>query len=321
VSWMQRLPGLRRHFRKYFALYPLAVEGFDLSSYDLVVSSSCAFGKGARAAPDAVHVCYCHTPMRFAWDYEAYIAREAVGRIARSLLPPLIRLMRQWDVRTSAGPHAYVANSTTVARRIRSHYGRDATVIPPPVDVSRFALAARTEPYYLVVSRLQAYKRIDLAVKAFTQLGLPLRIVGDGPDRAALERLAGPNVRFLGRVSDRDVARMMAECQALVSPGLEDFGIASVEVNAAGRPVLAFRGGGALDIVVERLNGLTFAEATAEALVAAVEQHRHLRWDGRAIRKHADQFDVTVFRRRLLDFIGEIPGVSHEVRAVARTAS
>ncbi len=321
VSWMQRLPGLRRHFRKYFALYPLAVEGFDLSSYDLVLSSSCAFGKGARAAPHAVHVCYCHTPMRFAWDYEAYIAREAVGRIARSLLPPLIRYMRQWDVRTSARPHAYVANSTTVARRIRRHYGRDATVIPPPVDVRRFSLAARTEPYYLVVSRLQAYKRIDLAVEAFTQLGLPLRIVGDGPDRPALERRAGPSVSFLGRVSDREVARMMAECQALVTPGLEDFGIASVEVNAAGRPVLAFRGGGALDIVVERLNGLTFAEATAEALAAAVEQHRHLRWDARAIREHAEGFDVTVFRRRMLDFIGDIPGVSLDVRAPSRAAS
>jgi glycosyltransferase involved in cell wall biosynthesis len=321
VSWMQRLPGLQRHFRKYFALYPLAVEGFDLSSYDLVLSSSCAFGKGARVAPHAVHVCYCHTPMRFVWDYEAYIAREGLGIGARSLLPPLIRLMRWWDVRTSARPHAFVANSTTVADRIRRYYGREASVIPPPVDVSRFAVGSRTEPYYLVVSRLQAYKRIDLAVQAFTRLGLPLRIVGDGPDRAALEHLAGPNVEFLGRVSDREVARMMAECQALVTPGLEDFGIAAVEANASGRPVLAFRGGGALDIVLERLNGLTFAEPSADALVAAVEQHRRLRWDPRAIREYAERFDVGVFRRRLLEFIGDVAGVPLDVSVAGRGAS
>jgi glycosyltransferase involved in cell wall biosynthesis len=315
VSWMQHLPGLRRHFRKYFALYPLAVEGFDLSSYDLVVSSSCAFGKGARAAAHAVHVCYCHTPMRFVWDYEAYIAREGLGVAARRLLPPLIRLMRRWDLRTAAHPHAYVANSTTVADRIRRHYGRDATVISPPVEVSRFSVGTRPEPYYLVVSRLQAYKRIDIAVEAFTRLGLPLRIVGDGPDRPALERGAGPNVDFLGRVPDRDVTRMMAECQALVTPGLEDFGIAAVEANASGRPVLAFRGGGALDIIIERLNGLTFAEQSADALVEAVAQHRRLRWDSRAIREIAERFDVGVFRRRMLDFIADVVGVPLDLKA------
>jgi glycosyltransferase involved in cell wall biosynthesis len=315
VSWMQRLPGLRRHFRKYFALYPVAVEGFDLSSYDLVVSSSCAFGKGARAAPHAVHVCYCHTPMRFVWEYDAYIAREGLGLAARTLLPPLIRRMRRWDLRTSARPGAYVANSTTVAGRIRTYYGRHAAVIPPPVEVSRFSVGRRQEPYYLVVSRLQAYKRIDIAVEAFTRLGLPLRIVGDGPDRPALERIAGPNVAFLGRVPDHQVAGMMTECQALVTPGLEDFGIASVEANASGRPVLAFGGGGALDIVIEGLTGITFAEQSPDALVAAVEQHRRVRWDVRAIREHAERFDVAVFRRRMLDFIAGVAGVPLPARA------
>jgi glycosyltransferase involved in cell wall biosynthesis len=308
VSWMQRLPGLRRHFRKYFVLYPLAVEGFDLSAYDLVVSSSCAFGKGARAAAHALHVCYCHTPMRFAWDYEAYVAREGLGRATRRVLPPLIRLMRRWDLRTAGRPHAYAANSTTVAGRIRRHYGREATVIPPPVDVSRFAPGQRLAPYYLIVSRLQAYKRIDVAVEAFTRLGLPLRIVGDGPDRAALERLAGPEVSFVGRVPDRQVTRMMAECQALVIPGLEDFGIAAIEANAAGRPVLAFAGGGALDTVIDGVTGLTFPEQNAEALGAAVERHRQVRWQPRAIRAHAEGFDVAVFRRRMLDFIGSLAG-------------
>jgi glycosyltransferase involved in cell wall biosynthesis len=303
VSWMQRLPGLRRHFRKYFLLYPLAVEGFDLSPYDLVVSSSCAFGKGARSTPHSVHVCYCHTPMRFVWDYDAYIRRERLNLAARMVLPPLIRWMRRWDVRTATRPQAYVANSTTVAQRIRTYYGRDALVIPPPVEARRFSIAERLEPYYVVVSRLQAYKRIDLAVDAFTRLGLPLRIVGDGPARPALERMAGPNITFLGRLPDRDVARTMAECQALVMPGLEDFGIAPLEANASGRPVLAFRGGGALDTVIEGVTGITFATQTADSVAAAVQEYRHRRWDAHAIRAHAEHYDVGVFRRRMHTFI------------------
>jgi glycosyltransferase involved in cell wall biosynthesis len=316
VSWMQRLPGLQRHFRKYFLLYPLAVEGFDLSPYDLVLSSSCAFGKGARTAPGSLHVCYCHTPMRFVWDYEAYIRRERLNLAARVVLPPLIRLMRRWDLRTATRPHAYVANSATVARRIRTYYQRDALVIPPPVEARRFSVADRLEPYYLVVSRLQAYKRIDLAVDAFTRLGLALRVVGDGPARPALERMAGPNVAFLGRLPDRDVARAMAECQALVMPGLEDFGIALLEANAAGRPVLAFRGGGALDTVIEGVTGLTFAEQTADSLAAAVEEHRRRRWDAHALRAHAERYDVAVFRRRMHDFIDSLVAPPPVARAL-----
>jgi glycosyltransferase involved in cell wall biosynthesis len=310
VSWMQRLPGLRRHFRKYFFLYPWAVEGFDLADYDLVLSSSCAFGKGAKTAPAAVHVCYCHTPMRFVWDYDAYIRRENLGVVARVVLPALIKQMRRWDLRTASRPHAYVANSTTVAKRIRTYYGRDASVIAPPVDVGRFSVAARVEPYYLVVARLQTYKRIDLAVEAFTRLGLPLRIIGDGPDRATLQRMAGSNITFLGRVPDRDVARMMGECQALVMPGLEDFGIVPLEANASGRPVIVFRGGGALDTVLEGITGLTFPHPTADSLVEAIEQHRRARWDTRAIRDHAERYDIDVFRRRMFDFIGSVVGAT-----------
>jgi glycosyltransferase involved in cell wall biosynthesis len=303
VSWMQRLPGLRRHFRKYFLLYPLAVERFDLTAYDLVVSSSCAFGKGARSAAHALHVCYCHTPMRFVWDYDAYVHRERLGRLARLVLPAPIRFMRRWDLRTANRPHAYAANSTAVAQRIRRHYGRDARVIPPPVDVRRFSMARQQAPYYLVVSRLQPYKRIDIAVEAFTRLGVPLRIIGDGPARAALEATAGSNVRFLGRLPDADVARMMAECQALVMPGAEDFGIALLEANASGRPVLAFRAGGALDTVVDGVTGITFSEPSVDALAAAVERHRRVRWDPHAIRHHAERYDIDVFRRRMSAFI------------------
>jgi glycosyltransferase involved in cell wall biosynthesis len=279
------------------------VESFDLSSFDLVLSSSCAFGKGARSAAGATHLCYCHTPMRFVWDYDAYVARERIGVAARTILPVLIRRMRRWDLSTAHRPHAYVANSTAVAGRIARHYGRDAAVIPPPVDIQRFRPGRRAEPYYLVVSRLQAYKRLDLAVQAFTRLGLPLHVVGDGPQRRALEAMAGPTITFFGRLSDADVARMMAGCQALVMPGLEDFGIAPLEANAAGRPVIAFRGGGSLDTVVEGVTGLTFAERTADSLAAAVEAHRHVRWDSGQIRRHAEGYDIPVFRRRMTQFI------------------
>jgi glycosyltransferase involved in cell wall biosynthesis len=304
------LPGLRRHFRKYFLLYPLAVERFDLSTYDVVVSSSCAFGKGARSAAHAVHVCYCHTPMRFVWDYEAYVRRERIGRLARLVLRVPIRWMRRWDLSTADRPDAYAANSTAVAGRIRTYYGRQAHVIPPPVDVHRFSIGDTQAPYYLVVSRLQAYKRIDIAVEAFTRLHVPLCIVGDGPAREALEAIAGPTVTFLGRLPDTDVARMMAECQALVMPGAEDFGIAPLEANASGRPVLAFRAGGALDTIVDGVTGLTFAEQTPEALAASVERHQRVRWDPHAIRHHAERYDVTVFRRRMAAFIEDVISAS-----------
>jgi glycosyltransferase involved in cell wall biosynthesis len=299
VSWMQRLPGLRQHFRKYFPLYPLAVEGFDLSGYDVVLSSSCAFGHGARAPAGAVHVCYCHTPARFVWDYENYVRRERIGGLGRRLLPRLVGRMRRWDLRAAQRPHHYVANSTAVADRIRRHYRRDSVVIPPPVEVSRFSASREVEDYYVALARLVPYRRIDLAVEAFNRLDLPLRVVGDGPARAVLERMAGPNVRFLGRRSDAEVSQLLARAQALVVPGAEDFGISLVEANAAGRPVVALRAGGALDTVAEGITGVTFSEQTAEALADAVRRQRRISWDPRGIRRHAEQYDVPVFQRRM----------------------
>ncbi len=315
VSWMQRLPGLKRHFRKYFLLFPLAVEGFDLSGYDLVLSSSCAFGKGARTRGDATHVCYCHTPARFVWDYENYVRRERLGNLSRTALPPLIRMMRHWDLRTASRPDRYVANSHAVAGRIRDCYRRPSTVIPPPIKFSRFRPAEATEPYFLVVSRLVPYKRIDLAVAAFNRLGLPLRIVGDGPDRPALERQAGANVAFLGRASDREVERMLGECRALVFPGREDFGLTPLEANASGRPVVAFRGGGTLDTVIDGVTGLFFDEQHPESLMEAVGRLDAVAWDREVLRGHAARFDVEVFRERMFGVIAETAGVPREVLA------
>ncbi len=312
VSWMQRLPGLSRHFRKYFLFYPLAIEGFDLSRFDLVLSSSCAFGKGAKARQDALHLCYCHTPARFVWDYEGYVRRANLGAVSRLALPPLIRIMKDWDLRTADRPDIYLANSTTVAGRIRDSYRRDSLVVPPPVHCRRFHPAARLEPYFLVVSRLLPYKRIDLAVEAFNRCGLPLRVLGDGPDRKALERAAGPNVTFLGQGSDADVERMLGECQALIFPGLEDFGLTPLEANASGRPVVAFRGGGALDTVVDGETGVLFDEQDPESLLAGVERCRSMRWDGELLRQHALRFDLPVFRERVFAVLSEATGLSRE---------
>ncbi len=308
ASWMQRLPGLKHHYRKYFLLYPLAIEGFDLTEYDLVLSSSCAFGKGARARPDAFHVCYCHTPARFVWDYENYVRRERLGLASRFFLPPLVRIMKDWDLKTATRPDLYLANSNTVAARIRDYYGRQATVVGGPVNCRRFHAAARLEPYFLVVSRLVPYKRIDLAVEAFNRLGLPLRIIGDGPDRAVLERSAGPNIHFLGQAADSEVERMLGECQALVFPGIEDYGLAPLEANASGRPVVAFRGGGTLDTVVDGETGLLFEEQTPESVMEAVERSAIVRWDSDALRRHAWRFDVSAFRERLFGILAEVTG-------------
>jgi len=307
TSWMQRLPGVRRHFRKYLPLYPRAIESLDLSAYDLVISSSSAWAKGAVVRPDAVHVCYCHTPMRFAWDYDRYVARERFGRLTRLALPPLIGRLRAWDERTASRPDVIVANSTAIAARVARCWGRDAEVVFPPVDVARPSAQAdpvRRGDFYLVVSRLAPYKRVDLAVEAFTRTGWRLVVVGDGPDRAALERIAGPTVRFMGRLDDGAVSRLYAACRGVIFPGEEDFGIVPLEANAAGRPVVAYRAGGALDTVVDGRTGVFFDATTPDSLAAAVERCDETPWDAAALRSHAARFGEEAFAARLEGVIG-----------------
>jgi len=319
TSWMQFLPGLKRHFRHYFLFYPFAVESVDLSRYDLIVSSCFGYAKGVRKPPGAVHVCYCHTPMRWVWRYEDYSARADFGRIARTLLPMLLAVLKRWDLRASRQPDYFVANSQVVAERIKKFYGRESIVIPPPIDVSRFQneTTGISEDYYLILSRLVPYKRIDLAVKACAQLNRRLFIIGDGPDRARLECLAGPQVQFLGRQSDEAVARYAARCRALIFPGEEDFGMTPLEVNAAGRPVIAFRGGGALETVVEGVTGVFFSEPTSSSLAQAIQDFELCTWDPARLREHAARFDRTVFAARLLEFLRAVaPGVELEANAV-----
>jgi len=309
ASWMQKLPGWKNHFKKFLLLYPKAIESFDLRGYNLVISSSSAFAKGAIKGQNAVHVCYCYTPMRFVWDYENYIEKERLSFVYRGILPLAIDRLRKWDVSTSSRPDRYIAISSVVQSRIRRVYGREAEIIFPPVEVHKFHQNEHPDNFFLIVSRLAAYKRIDLAIRAFNILGLPLKIIGSGPALKSLQSLAAPNVHFLGRIGDKELADYYANCKALVFPGVEDFGIAPLEANAAGRPVIAFQGGGALDTVLPGINGLFFTEPSAESLAEAVRAFESGRFNFQPekIREHALRFDKAIFVNEFSTFLNGLP--------------
>jgi glycosyltransferase involved in cell wall biosynthesis len=314
TSFMQRLPGVLRHHQPYLPVYPFAFEFMDLREYDLVISSSFAFAKGVLTRPDALHICYCHTPMRWAWRYEDYVEREQLGRFARALLPPIITWLRHWDYVTSSRVDYYIANSPTVAARIAKFYRREAAVIPPPTETSRYSVAPTHDDYFLIVSRLIPYKRIDLAVEAFTRLGLPLRIIGSGRNEKQLKRLAGKNIKFLGQLPDAAVRDHMARCRALIFPGEEDFGMTPVEAQASGRPVIAYGAGGALSSVIEGETGAFFREQTVESLIEAVQNFRDDQFDPQRIRRHAEEFDTQRFKDRVSHFV-EAKVASHPILA------
>lgn len=308
TSWMQRLPGLKKHFRKYVMLYPSAIESLDLSRFDLVISSSSAFAKGVITRPGTVHICYCHTPMRFGWNAEGYAEREEWSPLVRTVLPVVTERLRQWDLKTAHRPSVYLANSSVVAERIQRNYSRSSRVVFPPVELDRVRMTGEQGEYFLVVSRLVPYKRIDLAVQTFTHLGKPLMVVGDGPARSALERIAGPSVKFLGRLPDAEVARHFATCKGVIFPGEEDFGIVPLEANAAGKPVIAFQAGGALDTVVNGQTGVFFKQQTPESLGQAVLECEAKVWKPGALRRHAEAFREEVFRARILEEVGTATG-------------
>jgi glycosyltransferase involved in cell wall biosynthesis len=312
VSFMDRLPGIYRHHQPYLPLYPLAFERFDLSAYDLVLSNKSGFCHGVRPRPDAVHICYCLAPTRYVWDFDAYAGREGLGPAARLALRPLLGALRRWDLAAAQRVNHFIAISSEVERRIKRYYGRDSTIIFPPVDTARFAAAARPaggaeqDGYFLSLGRLIPYKRIDLAVAACTRLNLPLLVGGDGRDHARLERIAGPTVKFLGRVPDADLPGLLAGCRAFIFPGLEDFGIAPVQALAAGRPVVALAGGGALDIVKDGANGVLFAEPQVDAVCAALERVQQLHFDPAALQASARRFDRSQFVAQLSAYLTKV---------------
>ena len=320
TSILQYLPAMDRRFRHYFMLYPFAVEKFDLSSYDLIFSSSSGYAKGVHRRRNAIHVCYCHTPMSWIWRYDDYVARKKFGRGVRAILPMFLWSLRKWDLRASQQPNYYIANSRLVAERIKKDYGREAFVIPPPIDVNRFHVSAETEDYYLVMSRLISYKRIDLAIEACQRMNRRLVIIGDGPDRKRLEKLGGDTIEFLGRQPDGVVNYYMARCRALLFPGEEDFGMAPLEANAAGRPVIAYRGGGATETVIDGKTGVFFDQPNSLALSLAIERFEAMAWSQILLRRHAEKFDMNVFAFRVLQFLGSVApdSVAHELLSGAR---
>jgi glycosyltransferase involved in cell wall biosynthesis len=305
TTFMQKLPLVKKHHQPFLPLYPFAMERLDLRGYDLVLSSSSAFGKGVITRPGTMHICYCHTPMRWCWNYDEYVEREHLGRLTRTVLPFFITNLRVWDQTTSMRVDHFIANSPVVAERIQKYYRRDAVVIPPPIEASRFHFdpTAQPEEYFLVVSRFMPYKRIDLAIEACNQLGLPLLISGSGRDEQRLRKLAGPTIRFLGRLSDEEVLDYYARCRALILPGEEDFGITPLEAQASGRPVIAYGAGGALASVIDGVTGVFFREQTVASLAATLATFDEARFDARAIRNHALEFDKPRFHRRILQFI------------------
>ncbi len=306
TSWMQHLPWMHKYYRSYFLLYPFAVGSLKLSNYDLVISSSSGYAKGVSASRDAMHICYCHTPMRWAWNFDGYSEREAMSPMTRIALQGLTSALRWWDLGASRQPDHFIANSKVVADRIQKAYGRTAEVIHPPIDVDRFRPADEIEDYYMVLSRMVSYKRLDLAIEACTRLNKRLLVVGTGPQRDQLESIAGPSVTFLGRAGDAEVARLAARCRALLFPGEEDFGMAPLEVAAAGRPTIAFRAGGATETIVDGSTGLFFDQQTPESLMDAIERFERQEWSPVEIRKRAEEFSVPVFRKRLIRFLERV---------------
>lgn len=305
TSFMQGLPLVSKHHQSYLMAYPIAFESFDLAAYDVVISNSSAFCKGVITSPHTLHISYCLTPMRWVWRYRDYVERERLGPMARMLLPPLIHYLRLWDAGAASRVDRFIAISTAVAARIKKYYRRDAAIIHPPVDTRRFGAHTNGGDFYLTVARLIPYRRIDLVVEAFRELGLPVVVVGDGRDRARLQARAPKNVEFVGRVDDDTLRELYASCRAYLFPAEEDFGIAPVEAQAAGRPVVAYAAGGSLDTVVDGETGVFFREQTPEALANAVRRLESLSLDADRIRANAARFSTEVFRDRFTAYVAE----------------
>jgi glycosyltransferase involved in cell wall biosynthesis len=313
-TFINALPRASKMYKTYLPLMPLALEQCDLRGYDLVISSESGPAKGVITPAEALHVCYCHTPMRYIWNmYHDY--RDGAGRVTRMMMPALSHYLRMWDVSTAARVDSFVANSETVARRIRRYYGADSVVIHPPVDTNSFSIAppSELEDYYLMAGELVSYKRPDLAVRAFNELKLKLVVIGGGDMLDEVRRLAGPTVTVLG-AQPFDVLRShYARCRALIFPGEEDFGMVPVEAMASGRPVIAFGRGGAVETVAKGLSGVFFPEQTVESISLAVKELGKFEIDPTKIVAHAERFGKDHFFRKMREHIDRLLAEKHRL--------
>ncbi len=317
TSFIQRLPVAERHYRHYLPLFPAALARFDFSDFDLVLSSSHCVAKGACARPGALHVCYCHTPMRYVWDrFDDYFGPGRASAPVRAVIRLVARELRHWDVRTSARVHHFLANSAYVAGRIARYYGRTAEVLAPPIDTDFFTPGETLQSgeYDLIVSALVPYKRIELALDAYRGSGRRLVIAGSGPDRKRLEARAPSEVRFVGRVDDLTLRDLYRGCRAGLLTGVEDFGIVPLEAMACGRPAVVFAEGGAGETVVPGETGLVFEEPRADALRACIDAIGTLRSNTRALRAHAERYGRPLFEARLRELITHVISRREETR-------
>jgi glycosyltransferase involved in cell wall biosynthesis len=307
TSFVQHLPAVATRYRHYLPLFPAAAESFDLRGFDLVVSSSHCAAKGVRPAEGALHLCYCHTPMRYVWDrYDDYFGPGRASVLTRLAARAFAPRLRAWDVRSAARVHRFAANSEWVKERIRRFYGRDAVVIPPPVDTAFFTPGDDGPGRYdLVVSALAPYKRLDLVLDAYRGTGKPVKIVGKGPEEAHLKSLAPPEATFLGHVPDETLRDLYRGCRAVLMPGVEDAGIVPLEALACGRPAVVFGQGGAGETIEHGETGLVFHEQTIEALRAAVANLETSPFDRLRLRARAEALGVPVFEERLRTFVAE----------------
>jgi glycosyltransferase involved in cell wall biosynthesis len=306
TTFIQKLPFSSRLYRLYLPLMPMALEQLDLCGYKLVISSESGPAKNVIVAPDALHLCYCHSPMRYLWDLSAeYTA--AYGPLVRTAMLGMLHYLRLADVTSSTRVDGFIANSSFVAQRIKKYWRREAVVIPPPVDIGRFHIGARSGKYYLWLGQLVRYKRPDIAVDAFRGNGKPLIVAGEGPEIGRLRKRAGKNVSFSGKVSDEEAAKLLEECRALVITGAEDFGIVPVEAMACGKPVIAYRRGGVMDTVRDGVTGFFFEEQSPDALDQAIRRFEDCeeQFDPEVIRAWAERFDEPLFRERIQKAINE----------------
>ncbi len=304
TSYLQKLPFARKRHRFFPPLMPLAIEQFDLSKYDIVLSDSASYAKGVITNPETLHICYMHTPMRYAWDdCQKYTQDFGFPNLIKRFVPFAMNYIRIWDKSSADRVDKFIANSNFVAKRIKKYYRKNAIVINPPVSIDNFYISSSRASYFLMVGRLIAYKRHDIAIKAFNELGLPLKIIGRGPEIKRLKKLAGPNIEFLERVSEKDLPKYYAECQAFIFPQEEDFGIVAMEAMASGRPLIAYYGGDIPEHMEDGKTGIFFYSQNPEDIIRAVKKFRDEDYDPEYIRSRSLKFDRKIFKDKIRKYI------------------
>jgi len=304
TSFLQKIPFSLKRYKWLMPLMPVATERYDLSEFDVVITSTSAFAKGIITRPDTLHICYCHTPTRYLWsDTHSYIKELGLPGPVRAIMPLMLTNIRIWDRLAADRVDRFVANSAAVRHRISKYYQRDSEVIHPPVETGRYGISEKIDDYYIAGGRMVAYKRFDVVVRAFNKLGIPLKIFGEGPELQSLRNEAKKNIEFVGRISERDKAELYSRAIAYLHPQEEDFGITAVEAMSAGRPVIAYAKGGALETVVDGVTGTFIEEQSWEELANCIIRFAPENYDPMRIRAHARQFDVEEFKRKMSAFV------------------